>query len=733
MSDVESNSAVRGGTAGLIAGVSEVTVEISFATLIFSGALSQFSATGIGFALTGALVISVTTALVSSYPGTVAVPQDAPAVILAQVAAGVSASLAGSASPEVMFVTVTAALVLSTLLTGISFLGLGWLRAGRLVRYVPYPVIGGFLAGTGWLLLTGAIDVMTETELTAAHLSGLLAPASVLKWGPGLVLGAILLYGLRRWDHYLVTPAVLVGSVVLFYSLVLPFGYSVGSLQADGFLLGPFTEGVMWTPVLFESFAEIRWDAILQHLGSMGAVVVVSAISLLLNAGGIELEADRDLDFDHELRTAGLSNVLAGWTACPAGYHALSSTALGPRLGAHHRSTGLVVGLCCGAFLLGGRPILSLFPNFVLGGILVFLGLSFLYSWLYEAWFELQPFEYGIILVILLVIATFGFLEGVGLGLLVSIIMFTVKYGNIDVVRARMDGSQIQSNVDRPPDQQTYLREEGERILVLRLQGFIFFGTSHLLLQNVKDRVNAPDKPPVDFVIFGFDRVPGLDSSAKLSFLKLLRLAQSESFELVFADMNESVQASLVGYLKAEQAPGPGSYSIYPDLDRAMEYCEDRLLASADVDAVTSRSVEAYIEAQFPDRADPTKLAGYFETQAVEVGDVLIEQGADPGGMYFIEGGHAEVRLQTVEEGIVRLRTMHPGAFVGEVGLYLNAERSASVVMTEPGTVALLSRDALTRMEREHPEAAIAFHRHMVRMLSERLQHTNEVLKNPLH
>src|SRR4030095_12432893 len=76
-------------------------------------------------------------------------------VVVALIAASIAATVPAGTGREALYATVIAAIVLTTLLTAATFLLLGQFRLGALVRYLPYPVLGGFLAGTGWLLVLG--------------------------------------------------------------------------------------------------------------------------------------------------------------------------------------------------------------------------------------------------------------------------------------------------------------------------------------------------------------------------------------------------------------------------------------------------------------------------------------------------------------------------------------------------------------------------------------------------
>ena len=120
-------------TAGLIAGIVTISLEISLAALIFSGDLDQFLAGGIGLMLFGAFVVGITVALTTSLPGMVGLPQDTPAAIMALVAGAIGVSMKRD-NPQAIYVTIVAAISLTSLLTAVFFLLLGWFKASGFLR-----------------------------------------------------------------------------------------------------------------------------------------------------------------------------------------------------------------------------------------------------------------------------------------------------------------------------------------------------------------------------------------------------------------------------------------------------------------------------------------------------------------------------------------------------------------------------------------------------------------------
>ena len=151
-----SNNYITTIAAGIIIGVLYVFIQVSFAALIFSGELSQFLPYGVGLLLAGAVVMGIITVFTSKLSTAIAGPQDSPIAILAVVAAAIVAALPASVSSEQVYFTVVAAIMVATILTAFTFLLLGKFNLGDLIRFIPFPVFSGFLAGTGWLLVVGS-------------------------------------------------------------------------------------------------------------------------------------------------------------------------------------------------------------------------------------------------------------------------------------------------------------------------------------------------------------------------------------------------------------------------------------------------------------------------------------------------------------------------------------------------------------------------------------------------
>jgi len=722
--EFQSERLLPGLSSGVLMGIKEIIFALSVGSLVFSGELAPYLSYGIGMALLTQAIMLIGISLSSSAPGVIGGLQDSPSVILAMIATVLIGTL--STAGEDRLVTVLVAIAVTTLLTGIFFLALGLLKLGGLVRFIPYPVMGGFLAGTGWLLVQGSFSVMADFPLTLPNIPVLLQPDQLILWVPGVLFALALFFGLRRINHFLTTPGILIGAIILFYLALLVTGTSIQDAVNQGLLLGRVSGEATWQPLAPGNLLAANWAAILGQSGNIGIILILSVVSLLLNASAIELAMRQDVDLNRELQVVGLANILSGLGGGLVGYHALDLSTLSYRIGARGRLSGLVAGAICTAMLFAGSPLLIFFPKPILGGMLLFLGFDFLVEWVIGAWFKLSRADYAVVLLILIVIGATDFLIGVGVGLVAMIILFVLSYSRINVVHHALSGAELKSNVERFAHHRRVLAELGQHIYILELRGFIFFGTANTLLERIRARVADTEQLPVRYIVLDFRRVTGLDSSAVLSFVKGRQLAEAQGITLVLTHISERIghQFELGGLSENARV------RIFPDLDHGLEWCEEQLLQ---IEQITTLHVPVTLGAQLADsgfeKANTARLMEFLERVNVEAGETLIRQGEEADKLYFIEQGTVSVYLEIESGERMRLQTLGLGTAVGELGLYLGTTCTASVIADSPVTAYRLTRTALSEMKEKEPELAATFHEFVAYLLSERLAATTRSLE----
>jgi SulP family sulfate permease len=712
-------------SAGSINAVIMISVELSFAALIFSGDLQQFLPRGIGIMLLGAACISIIISLTSSLVGMVGVPQDTPAALMALVAAGIAATLKGQ-DPEVIYSTAVGAIMFTSLLTAIIFILLGWFKASSFVRYVPYPVVGGFLTGTGYLLTKGAMGVMVDVPLTVSNFSKFFSANILASWLPGILFGLTLFFVLRRYNHFLIMPGAVLIAIAFFYAYVFAAGISIENASANGWLLGPFPEGGLFHVFTPDNFAMVQWSAVFMHFDTFATLFGLSVISLLLNASGLEVVYKKDIDLDRELIAAGGATLVGGLAGCIVGYQTLGLSALVKRFDVNSRLVGVLTGLLCGLALFFGASVLSFFPRFVLGGMLFMLGLSFMAEWLVDYYKLLPRMDYLLIWVMLFIIQMFGFLQAIGAGIVIAALLFVFSYGSTDVIKSIWSGDSFHSQIVRPKRHKKAFTEKGAQIYILRLQGYIFFGSIQRVLQNIRDRIVLKDAQPLKYLVLDFKGVNRLDSSAVFGLARLKQTIDANDIAMIWTNLSDEVRSQMAngGLLKAEG----DTFSIQSTLDYGVEWCENKLLAreikANKIDFVDS--VLSYMSHSFPGL---DRVKKYIEQETIRTGEYLIKQGDASNDLFFIESGLVTVEFEASNGRRTRLRSVQSGATVGEIGLYLGGLRSASVRAEETSTFYRLTTKTLNKIQQEDPAVAASLHEWLGHLLAERLADNNRIIE----
>ena len=271
----------------------EIIVAVSFAALIFSGELSHQLPHGIALILIGDTLLVLCVSFLSSYSGSIAVEQDAPGAILALIAAAVVAALPAGASQIERFSTVVIMIVMTSIGTGVFFVLLGMFKLGGLVRYLPYSVMGGFLAGTGWLLSMGGVGLMADTSLSLT----LFQPDLLIRWLPGVSLALVMLVTVNRTGNPLALPVMFALGIGFFYAAAWLTKTSFAELGAQGWLLGSFSAEGLWRfPLQSELLSNVNWPILSTQIVNLSPVLIVSVIALLLNANGLELIIKKDVN-----------------------------------------------------------------------------------------------------------------------------------------------------------------------------------------------------------------------------------------------------------------------------------------------------------------------------------------------------------------------------------------------------------------------------------------------------
>ncbi|MCB1500715.1 MAG: SLC26A/SulP transporter family protein [Bauldia sp.] len=714
--------------AGLTCGLLAVVLSIGVGSLVFTGELRTLLPYSVGIALAGTAVVAAIVALSSSIRGAVAPIQEVPAVALATVATAAFAALQETASDRTILATVIVALSLATVLSGAIAVALGHFRRGFFIRYLPYPVVGGFLAGTGWLIVIGGLGLVIGEPPGLAALDRIddLPVAANLAFAAGFV--ALLTAVGMRATGGLSLPAAILLCLVIFN-----IGVTIGGVGSDemhdfNWLVDVPRGASLWPPISPADFGSVDWAAVASSLVALPTMVVMTIIALLMNATGIEIETRNDVDLDVELKSSGGASLVAGLFGGAVGFPAVSLTLLARRLGAESRIVGLIVsGISVGALVLGAA-LLDFIPTFVLGGLLVWLGGGLLVQWIVRAYQQFGIWEYLVILLIFAVIVGVGFAEGLIVGLIAAVILFVVQYGRIDTVHLALTGRDYQSSAAVSEERRRLLAEFGDLISIVRLRGYLFFGSGYTLRRGLAE--SAPGSPGgVRYLIIDLRRVTGIDSSAVLSFIRLAQIAERYGVAIVLSGLSTAHGEAL---RRGGLAGGSGgTVRVEDDIDSALIWCEDQLLARhrPGFSHDEERDIDELLGGILSDASAVDQLAPYFDKVVVPPATRLIDEGGPSDAIALIASGSATVEIKSDVGAPIRVATVGPGAIVGEIAYYLNVPASASVTSRNEMIVWRLRREAFVQLRRDLPEAALALHEGIATALARRLLATNRILR----
>ncbi|MDA1371057.1 MAG: SulP family inorganic anion transporter [Proteobacteria bacterium] len=711
--------------SGSLIALVNISVAVSVAALLFAQTDPRLMVPGIAILLIGTLVTGLGGSLFSDYKAVICSPRNGLVPIFAVMVSGIYLSF-GSEYSIGAEATIIVAIMISTLVAGLFLILLGKLKLGNLVRYIPYPVTGGFFAGIGYIFVEGGLTVASGREPTFAAFS---EAEFIQLITPAAVLALCLIIGKMFRDNRLSVPGILLLSIVIFYGVLIFAGISTEEAAANGLLPVIESTGSLIPVFHLDYLQEVSWTAIAQQTGGILVISLLCSMMLLLDVSGIELIASDDLNPDHELQVMGYTNIVNSLAGGFPGVHDVSDTALVDRLGGKDRLTGFVYAALVAAAILAGAEFMEIVPTFILGGLLIYVGLEFLIDWVWKARDELPLSDYVVVLLILVVIMFSDILQGVTFGFFVAIILFVINYSQLSVIKIETNGSDHASNVDRDLETRELLNKEGHRVLILVLQGFIFFGTADKLITAIRTRIMDREGGHFDFLVLDFHHVSQLDTSAIVTFSKLAQLSDRIGFHVVISGADEKSLKQLVKHRFFTFGEHAWERNYKDQIETAVDWCERRILVDLNRDDEDAHlGLSDVLRRIAYEENDVKLLADFFVIEDRAAGEYLFKEGDKGESLYFVGSGTVVVVLQIPRQQEQILRKYKAGAILGEMAIYTGENRTASVRIEDDAVLFRLDKDKLEEMSQRFPASTAALHTYIVKVLSERLGRANRNL-----
>ena len=704
---------------GAVLGVLVIIFQISFSAIVFSGPLAPLAIRGVGLLLFGALVTIAVTALASNYKGIISFPMEATISVLAIIGAGVAAGIDGPIDQRHL-ATMAVIMGATSLVSAAAFLLVGKFRLTNYLRFIPFPVAAGILAATGWILIRGSVSVMTGEVATWGTIFQSVEPSTLVKWGPGVAYGILIFFASRRWGHFLVLPIALVLGIVLYHLALLGFGISITEARAEGLLfsLGGAQSGTLWPPLSPSDLGLVEWGVVMSQMPIVLAAAFVTVIAALVYTNALELSSGVELDTNREFRAMGYAAVAAGLGGSAPGHHVPPLSTMSLVAGAYSRLTPIVAGLVVAFAIFLSGAALEIIPMPLLGSLVFFVGFRQLYTWLFAVRRMLPLVDYGVILVIVGVIAGAGFLQGIAAGLVATVIIFAFRFSRVEVVDAPVTAKDVRSNKRRPVFQRAILADQSSLIQGYRLKGYVFFGSAYPMVDRLNLALESDPAPRC--VIVDFADVTGFDVSAGSAIHRFVRKARLKGTRIVATSISRPFRAMLVRGLPIDDRQ---NIHFEEDFDYGLEWCEDLVIETWNRrsrqqkdarDALVHISRDeakrlSDLRARFDELAE--QLEPYAEVVEFEQGRMMVEIGSHPKGLQLLVSG-----LASAHDGIDhhRLREYGPGSALTVPAAFGDYESREEIQADENCRLLLLTKEARENLESHDQDLAMKLYSYLL-------------------
>ncbi|KOS16830.1 Uncharacterized protein ESCO_004757 [Escovopsis weberi] len=446
-------------------------------------------------------------------------------------------AIVGEENPDAVIATTIVAYALSSMMTGLVFYLMGRFRFGYMVGFFPRPCLVGCIGGIGWFLVATGFQV-------SARMHGNLE------------------YNLETLQE-----------------LMQPL--DVNELRNDGWIFtGPPPDEPWWYFYTLYKLHLVHWGAIVEVIPAMLALTFFGILHVPINVPALALNSGEDnADLDNELKLHGYSNFISGCFGSIQNYLVYANTVFFLRSGGNRRLAGYMLALLTLFVMMIGPSLISWIPVMMVGTLIFDLGFELLAEAVWLPRKKLRPAEYATVIVIVLVMGIYDFVVGIGIGILLAFVSLVIQTSRVSAIRGTYSGNIVGSTVRRNPAQDRYLHQVGQQIHIIKLTGYLFFGTVGGVETRIRSLLDdgAFSERRIKFLILDLWRVTGLDYSAGEAFNTISRLLHTKGVNLVLCGLH--ADSEIGRNLRAVGlGRGPIEVVMLPDLNSALESCENELL-----------------------------------------------------------------------------------------------------------------------------------------------------------
>ena len=706
---------------GLAAMLVALPSSIAFGATIFAPLGGSLAAKGAMAGILGATALGLVAPVFGGSSRLITAP-------CAPAAAVLSALAVGFAQQKIPSGAILLMLSMIGLLAGLIQIGFGLAGIGRLIRFIPFPVVSGYLSGVGLIIIGTQVPKLLGAPAGASLLDALGTPHGWV-W-QSIVVGGVVMGAMIATPHF--TRAVPAAIVALLAGVGAYQGLGLLDselLRIDGnpLLIGTLTSGGSLTDGVQNNWTAMRGlglDMLVKIFVPALTLAVLLSIDTLKTCVVIDAMANTQHDSNRELVGQGLGNISSALIGGVPGAGTMGASLINISSGGTGRLSGVMAGVLCLAAYFTLSPLIAWVPIAALAGILIVVGFRMIDRQSLAFFFHPSTRFDFVVIVSVILVAIFGnLIAASGVGVALAILLFIREQTRSSVIRSRVEGHEIFTRRSRSPEEMQRLEHEGDGMVVFELQGSLFFGTASQLHAALE-----PETAIRKYVILSMRRVQSLDVTATHVLEQIKdRLEENNAF-LVFCDIPKGLPSGLKmkRFLKETGVVRPTNKAFaFRGLDDALEWVEARVLEDS-ASSIETESFEVRDMPVFAGMAEETyaALESMLEPRAIKAGKKVFKAGGPGDEMFLVRHGLVKVTLPLGKKEHYHLATAGPGEIVGAMGFLDGTDHAADAHALNDVEVYVLSRQNFDVLAAEHGSAALAIVASQARGLSSRLRGT---------
>ncbi len=713
---------------GISAMLVALPASVAFGVTVYSAIGQEYAAFGAMAGLLGAIALGL---IAPTFGGTDRLI-SAPCAPAAAVLSAFAIHLVAQGDPPI---TVVLMITVLGILAGVLQTLIGFMGIGKLIKYIPYPVVSGYLSGVGLIIIGSQIPKFAGVAAGTAWFEVLVRPYD-WDWR-GVAVGAATVVAILAAPRLTrVVPNTIVGIAagVLVYAGIAACDPAL--LQLDGNrlvigTLGATSEGYLdLITRRWHQIGELRLSQVAGLIGSALTLAALLCIDTLKTCVVLDQKTRTRHEPDRELAAQGLANVVASAIGGMPGAGTMGASMVNFSGGATTRISGVVEGVSTllVALLLGA--FVAWIPVATLSGVLIVVGLRmidtdplrFLES-------RSTVLDFSVVLAVVAVAVFVDLIAASAVGVILSIILFLREQVGGNVVRRKSFVGQRSSTYYRPEAEMTILDQRGNSAVIFELQGSLFFGTTHQLYLTL-----APELDTTEFMILDLQRVQSVDVTATHMLILVRDALAQRKAPLLLSNVRERLPngRKLREFLElAGLVPDGESLIILPTLEAAIEWVETALLGGIDKSTADLPPLDLHdIELFKGSKADTLQdLCSAMDRRSVVQGETIYRRGDADANLYLIRSG--EVRIMGCVGGRSRLShiaTFGRGEFFGGLAFLDHQPRANDAIASLDTELFVLTREKFDALAEGHKRIAFVLLSKLAKTLAIRLRHADDEL-----